>query len=179
MMDILNIIGMDWRDRRLISNLYMNQIVTVKIGEEFSEPGVSGRGARQGCCLSPLLFSLYSEMMMIEALDDIEEGVKIGGRLLQDVRFADDQAMVSSREAGLQRLLDRLVETAKTYDMKVNVKKTKVMKVSRQGKGDINIFIDGKRVEQVTSFKYLGCCITEDGTCKTEIRVRISMSKAA
>ena len=153
MMDILKIIGVDWRDRRLISNLYMNQIVTVKIGEEFSEPGVIGRGVRQGCCLSPLLFSLYSEMMMIEALDDIEEGIKIGGRLLQDVRFADDQAMVSSREAGLQRLLDRLVETAKTYDMKVNVKKTKVMKVSRQGKRDINIFIDGKRVEQVTCFK--------------------------
>src|SRR3981081_3577887 len=78
MMDILKIIGVDWRDRSLISNLYMNQIVTVKIGEEFSEPGVIGREVRQGCCHSPLLFSLYSEMMMIEALDDIEEGVKIG-----------------------------------------------------------------------------------------------------
>src|SRR3981081_2315698 len=63
--------------------------------------------------------------------------------------------------------------------MKVNVKKTKVMKISRQGKGVINICIDGKRVEQVTCFKYLGCCITEDGTCKTEIRARISMAKAA
>src|SRR3981081_4597539 len=116
--------------------------------------------------------------MMIEALEDIEEGVKIGGRLLQDVRFADDQAMVSSREAGLQRLLDRLVEIAKTYDMKVNVKKTKGMEISHQGKEEINIFIDGKRVEQVTCFKYLGCCITEDGTCKTEIKARISMVKS-
>src|SRR3981081_1550184 len=63
--------------------------------------------------------------------------------------------------------------------MKVNVKKTKVMKISRQGKGVINICIDGKRVEQVPCFKYLGCYITEDGTCKTEIRARISMAKAA
>ena len=52
----------------------------------------------QGCCLPPVLFSLYTEMMMLEALENIGEGVKIGGRSLSDIRFADDQAMISGTQ---------------------------------------------------------------------------------
>ena len=74
------------------------------------------------------------------------------GYLLRDVRFADDQGMVPSTEKGLQKIIDRLNDTAKSYDMKVNVNKTKVMKVSRNG-GLINIKIDGQKVEQVSKFK--------------------------
>ena len=46
---------------------------------------------RQGCCLSPLLFTLYAAMMVVDAMEEMEEGLKVGGRLLKDVRFADDQ----------------------------------------------------------------------------------------
>ena len=69
-----------------------------------TEPGVIGRGVRQGCPLSPLLFSFYAESMMRDAIDNINEGVLIGGRMLKDVRFADDQAMVSNLSEGLQGL---------------------------------------------------------------------------
>ena len=67
---------------------------------------------------------------MIETLEDNEEGVKVGGELISDVRLADDQGMISNSERGLQSLMDRLNEVAKTYDMKVNVKKTKAIRVS-------------------------------------------------
>ena len=60
--------------------------------------------------------------------------------------------------------------------MKINVKKTKVMKISKNG-GTINIMIDGQKVEQVNKFKYLGAWNTEDGRCETEIRTRIGMTK--
>src|SRR6218665_1734441 len=51
--------GIDWRDRRLIENLYMGQQMRVRIDGEYSEPGKVGRGVRQGCPLSPLLFNIY------------------------------------------------------------------------------------------------------------------------
>ena len=125
MLQILKGIGVDWRDRRLIANLYMHQKAVVKVREEFSEQSDIGRGVRQGCCMSPLLFTLYAETMMIEAMEGVEEGIKVGGKLLKDVRFADDQGMVASTEQGLQKIMDCLNTTAVKYGMKINTKKTK------------------------------------------------------
>ena len=122
--------------------------------------------------MSPLLFNIYAEAMMEEALEGIEEGIKIGGILLKDVRFADDQSMVAGSEIGLQKIMDSLTVTAERYGMKINIKKTKVMRVSKKG-GEINITINGTKLEQVKSFKYLGHTITDDGRCETEIKCRI------
>jgi hypothetical protein len=61
--------------------------------------------------MSPLLFNLYAEMMMSEAMEGIEEGIKVGGELVSDVRFADDQGMVADNERGLQRIMDNLTKT--------------------------------------------------------------------
>ena len=63
--------------------------------------------------------------------------------------------------------------------MKINVQKTKVMVVSKTGDKFVNITIDGQRVEQVSSFKYLGSVISEDGSCADDIRCRIAMAKEA
>ena len=176
MVKILKKIGVDWRDRRLIMNLYMNQKAVIKIQQEVSDECEIGRGVRQGCCMSPLLFNIYAEAMMMEAMEGIEEGIKIGGKLLNDVRFADDQGMIAGSQNGLQTIMDRLNDTALTYCMRINIKKTKVMRVSRQG-GDVKITINGILVEQVKSFKYLGHTMTEDGRCETEIRCRITQAK--
>jgi hypothetical protein len=178
MMDVLKKAGIDWRDRRLIRNLYIRQTATVRVGDEYTEGCYIGCGVRQGCCLSPLLFSLYSEMMMVEALGDVEEGVLVGGELIKDIKFADDQAIVASREKGLQKLMDSINAEAKRYDMKINAKKTKVMRISRE-EGGIDITIDGQKIEQVRKFQYLGSWITDDGKCETEVKARIAMAKAA
>ena len=135
MLDILKRIGVDWRDRRLIMNLYMNQKAVVRIQQEFSEEGEIGRGVRQGCCLSP--FNIYAEAMMMEAMEDIDEGIKVGGKLIKDVRFPDDQNMIANSESGLQKIMNGLNSTASNYNMKINIKKTKVMRVSRVG-GEVN-----------------------------------------
>ena len=102
MLDILKEIGVDWRDRRLIMNLYLNQKAIVRIQQEYSD----GRGVRQGCSLSPLLFNIYAEAMLVEAMEGIEEGIKVGGKLIKDVRFADDQGVIAKSEAGLQKIMD-------------------------------------------------------------------------
>jgi hypothetical protein len=169
-------------------NLYIQQKVVVKVKQETSEESEIGRGVRQGCCLSPLLFSIYAEAMMLEAMEGIEEGVKVNGSLLKDVRFADDQGMVAGSESGLQKLMDGLVIKEKAYDMKVNIKKTKTMIVSKQNwvekngekvKKEVNLWIEGQLIEQVSCFKYLGSTITEDGRSDKEIRIRIAMAKEA
>src|SRR5206468_2873 len=144
-----------------------------------SDPGVIGRGIRQGCPLSPLLFSIYAEVMMIEALEDMEEGVLVGGQLVSDVRFADDQGMVAGTEMGLQRLMNKLNDTAKYFGMKINIKKTKTMVIRWDGGGVVNIIVDGKGIEQVKSFKYLGSVITEDGRNHSDVKVRNAMAKDA
>lgn len=111
-------------------------------------------------------------------MEDIEEGIKVEGKLLQDVRFSDDQGMVAGSEEGLQKIMDKLNVTALKYCMKINIKKTKVMRVSQE-RGKVNITINGTRLEQVRSFKYLGHTITEDGKCNTEICSRIAQAKEA
>src|SRR6266516_806127 len=129
--------------------------------------------------IPPLLFSIYAEVMMIEALEDMNEGVKVEGQLISDVRFADDQGMVASTGSGLQRQMNKLNDTAKNFGMKINVQKTKTKVVSWNGGGVVNITIDGQRREQVKSFKCLGSVITEDGRSHNDVQIRIAMEKDA
>jgi len=75
-MKVLQSIGVDWRDRRMISELYMNQEAVIRIAGGESDSGIIGRGVRQGCPLSPLLFSIYAEMMMKEEYRECGRGNK-------------------------------------------------------------------------------------------------------
>ena len=179
LMDVLKRLGVDWRDRRLLKSLYMNQRALVRMDGEYSDPCIISRGNRQGCPLSALLFNLYAEELVRKALEGSTDGVLVGGKLIQALRFADDQAMVSDTKIGLQRIMDRLVETAEEYDMKLNTKKTKVMTISRTPNSRLVIMVNKIQLEQVKEFRYLGSVITEDNRCEKEIRIRIAMAKEA
>src|SRR6476469_5649067 len=162
MMKVLQSLGVDWRDQRMISELHVNQEAVVRIAGGESDSAIIGRGVRQGFRISPLLFSIYAEMMMKEALENVEVGIWIGGELIKDVKYADDQGMVANTEAELQSFMDSLNTTTKHYDMKINIKKTKAMGVSRTGGERENITVEGQSVEQVSKFRYLGSLILED-----------------
>ena len=80
--------------KRLISKLYMDQRVKVRLDRGETRSVQTGRGVRQGCCLSPILFNLYSECLTKEALDGLGE-FKIGGQIIQSVKYADDLVLMA------------------------------------------------------------------------------------
>src|SRR5688572_15544080 len=87
--------------------------------------------------------------------------------------------MRMSTEKGLQSLTSKLNDTAKKFNMKINVQKTKTMVICKDGGGVVNITIDGQRVEQVESFKYLGAIISEYGRSLNAVKTRIALAKDA
>src|SRR5437867_3849333 len=93
-------------ERRLIINLYWRQHAAVRWdGEVSGEVGV-GRGVGQGCVMSPMLFNLYSEFMMREALEGVE-GIGFGGVNITNLRYADDAVLVAERRRKMQKMIDR------------------------------------------------------------------------
>jgi predicted nucleotidyltransferase len=68
-----------------------------------------GRGFRQGCCLSPLLFNLYSEYVAQEALECLGD-IEVGGQIISMVRYADDLVLLAKEETILQNMIDKLIQ---------------------------------------------------------------------
>ena len=170
-------LGVDAADIRILTNLYWGQRAVVRIGDEKSDWIKIEKGVRQGCVLSPDLFSLYSQAVMDEIAD--LEGIKVGGLNINNIRYADDTVLIADTEEKLQRLVDRLDVECRGVGLRINIGKTEVMGVTKKkDQLRVNVRIGGQAVKQVKSFRYLGSLVDEDGRCDAEIRSRIGMAKA-
>jgi hypothetical protein len=176
LMHILNETGIDWHERRLISKFYVDQNVKLKLDRGKTRSVKTGRGVRQGCCLSLILFNLYSEYLTIKVLEG--SGDFIIGQVICTVKYADDLVLLAKEEAVLQGLMERPTELGRCYGMEVNVEKTKVMRISRQS-SSIQIMKDQKQLENVEYFSCLGSMITNDAQCTQEIKSKIAKAKAS
>jgi hypothetical protein len=125
----------------------MEQSVKIRLDQGETRSVKIGRGVRQVCCLSPILFNLYSEYLTKEALEGFGD-FKIGGQVIRTVKYADDLELLAKEENVLQDMVDRLIEIARCYGMEINMEKTKVMKISRQP-SPMKIMIDQKQLENV------------------------------
>jgi hypothetical protein len=121
-MQILIETGIDWRERRLISNLYMTQSVKVRLNRGETRSVKIGRKVRQVCCLSPILFNLYSEYLTKEALEGLGD-FKVGGQIIHTVKYADDFVLLAKEEKVPQNVIDKLIEIGRCYGMEMNVEK--------------------------------------------------------
>jgi hypothetical protein len=119
-MEILRKTDIDWRERKLINKLYMDQTVKVRLGQGVTKSVMIGRGVRQGCCLSPLSFHLYSEYVTQEAPEGL--GVfKVRGQIISMVRYADYLVLLAKEETILQSMTDKLIEVGGGYGMVIYV----------------------------------------------------------
>ena len=157
----------------LLRNLYAGQEARVRTGYETTDWFQIGQGVRQGCILSPCLFNLYAEYIMRNAaLAEAQAGIKIAGRNINNLRYADDSSLMAESEE-LKSLFMKVKEESEKVGLKLNIQKTKIM-----ASGPIISWeIDGETVETVSDFIFLGSKITADGDCSHEIKRRLLLER--
>ena len=110
----------------LLRNLYAGQEATVRTGHGTTDGFQIGKRVRHGCILSPCLFNLYVEYIIRNAgLEETQAGIKIAGRNINNLRYADDTTLMAESEEELKSLLMKVKESEKV-GLKLNIQKTKI-----------------------------------------------------
>ena len=133
----------------------------------------TGKGVHQGCILSPGLFNWYAEYITRNAgLNEAQDEIKIAGRNINNLRYADDSALRAESEEQLKSLLMKVKEESGKVGLKLSIQKMKIM-----ASGPITSWeIDGEAVETVSDY-FGGSKITVDGDCSREIKRRLLLGR--
>ena len=174
--------GLDGKFVRMLKCMYECVEMRVKVGMNgVSESFFADRGVRQGCKLSPLLFALF-----INDLPSFFEDVAMHSPFVQgvDIRvllFADDVVLIGESSVGLQRGLDKLGEYCERNNLKVNANKSKVIVFRKGGmKGKLGSWwFEGKRLELVREFRYLGVLFQDSGKWKKHKEQAVKKAEVA
>ena len=155
----------------LLRNLYAGQEATVRTGHETTDWLQIGKRVHQGCILSPCLFNFYAEYIMRSAgLEEAQTGIKITGRNINNLRYADDTTLMAESEEELKSLLMKVKEESEKVGLKLIIQKTKIM-----ASGPITSWeIDG---ETVADFILGDSKITADGDCSHEIKRHLLLGR--
>ena len=125
------------------------------------------KGVCQGHILPPCLFNFYEEYILQNAgLDETQAGIKIAGRNINNIRYADDTTLMGESKEELKSLLMKMKEESEKVGLKLNFQKMKIMASSLITSWQI----DGEAMEIVTGFIFLGSKITADGNCSHELK---------
>ena len=110
-----------------LRNLYVDQEATIRTRHGTTDWFQIEKGVRQGCILSPCLFNFYAEYIMRNAgLDEAQAGIKIAGRNINNLRYAEDTTLMAEREE-LKSLLMKVKEEREKVGLKLNIQKTEIM----------------------------------------------------
>ena len=133
----------------LLRILYAGKEATIRAGHETIDWIQIGKEVYQGCILSLCLFNLYAEYIIQNTgLEETQAEIKIGGRNINNLRYADDTTLMAESEEEIKSLLMKVKEESEKIGLKLNIQKTKIM-----ASGSITSWqIDGKTVETVTDF---------------------------
>ena len=124
--------------------------------------------------MSPCLLNFYAEYIMRNAgLEETQAGIKIAGRNIYHLRYADDTTLMAESEEELKSLLMKVKEENEKVGLKLNIQKTKIME-----SGPITSWeIDGETVETMSDFLFWGSKITADGDCSHEIKKSLFLGR--
>ena len=112
----------------LLRNLYAGQEATVRTGHGTTDWFQTGKGVRQGCILSPCLFNLYAEYITQNAaLDEAQAGIKIAGRNINNLRYADDTTLMAESKEELKSLLVKVKGESEKAGLNRDIQKKKIM----------------------------------------------------
>ena len=136
-----------------LRNLYAGQEGTVRTGHGMTDWFQIGKGVHQGCILSPCLFNFYAEYIMRNSgLEETQAGIKIAGRNINNLRYADDTTLLAASEEEPKSLLMKVKEESEKVGLELNIQKTKTM-----ASGPITPWeIDGETMETVSHFTFFG-----------------------
>ena len=127
-------------------NPYAGQEATVRTGHGTTDCFQIGKGVRQGCILAPCLFNFYAEYIMRKSgLEETQAEIKIAGRNINNLRYADDTTLLAESEEELKSLLMKVKEESERVGLKLNIQKMKIMASSPITSWEI----DGETVETV------------------------------
>ena len=116
--------GIPYHFTCLLRNLCAGQEATVRTGHETTDWFKIGKGVCQGCVLSPCLFNFYAEYIMQNArLDETQAGIKIAGRNISNLRYADDTTLMAESKEEPESLLMKVKEESEKAGLKLNIQK--------------------------------------------------------
>ena len=132
-----------------VRNLYAGQEATVRAGHGTTDWFQIGKEVHQGCILSPCLFDLYADYIMRNAgLEEAQAGIKIAGRNINNLKYADDTTLMAESEEELKSLLMKEKEESEKVGLKLHIQNTKIMASSPITSWEI----DGETLETVADF---------------------------
>ncbi|KAL4113049.1 hypothetical protein QTP88_016750 [Uroleucon formosanum] len=156
-------------------NLYAGSKAVIRAQDAVSDQFQPTKGVRQGCILSPILFNIYSEAVLREALQEWNGGVGIGGKKINNLRFADETTLSTKSEPDMSQLIKRVEEASNKYGLTINRNKTKVMVIDRAGVLPHTNVLNG--YQKVNEFIYLGSIVQADGGSSKEIRRCVTLGR--
>ena len=188
---------------KLIRSFHDDMNATVREGSDRSPAFGVTSGTKQGCVLAPTLFSIFFSVMLHVAFKDTTDGVDIKSRFdrglcdtksthfnaptkvtlstIRDLLFADDCALAACSLEALQRLCDCFATAARRFGLTISIKKTEALYQPASGNDYVPpaISIEGKQLNAVENFKYLGGIVSNDATIDAEITARIAKATSA
>ena len=180
MWTILENYGIPTKIINLIQDLYRNASCRVVHNGELGNTINVGAGVKQGCILSPLLFTIVLDWVMKKTTKNPHGIQWTMSARLEDLDFADDLCLLAQKESDMRAKLSQLIHYAGQVGLKINAAKTKIMRFDPQlSRQPVVLHMDGELIEEVDEFCYLGSIISKDGGASKDIESRIKKARQA